>query len=221
MTELVRFDALSQTDDDAGVGEEKIVSDSSNGSLLAVQGFETTLNRLSKWLVAGSFAAFILWRHDAEALWSAMGSVLNSSLSMILKQILNQQRPISTLRSDPGMPSSHAQSMFYLAFYMVLSLFDGLGMNIFTMATGAITFICCSYLSWLRVSQQFHTIDQVLVGATLGSICGVAWFWMWHSLVQAAFIASIWVQIVVILMSVAFVVAFLVHVSQHWVGDEQ
>jgi len=71
--------------------------------------------------VAGLFAAVLLWRHDAEALWAAMGSVLNSALSVILKRILNQERPVSHLRSDPGMPSSHAQSIFYSVMFVILS----------------------------------------------------------------------------------------------------
>lgn len=75
----------------------------------------------SKWLVAALFAAVFLLRHDAEALWTAMGSVINAVLSVVLKRILNQERPIATLRSDPGMPSSHAQSIFFTVVFVSLS----------------------------------------------------------------------------------------------------
>lgn len=75
----------------------------------------------SKWLVAALFAGIILLRHDAEALWTAMGSVINAVLSIVLKRILNQERPIATLRSDPGMPSSHAQSIFFTVLFVALS----------------------------------------------------------------------------------------------------
>lgn len=75
----------------------------------------------SKWLVAALFAAIILLRHDAEALWTAMGSVINAILSIVLKRILNQERPIATLRPDPGMPSSHAQSIFFIVIFAALS----------------------------------------------------------------------------------------------------
>ena len=76
----------------------------------------------SKWLVAVLFGTVILWRHDAEAMWAVMGSTVNSLLSVILKRIFNQERPDSTLRSDPGMPSSHGQSIF---FTVVLSILSG------------------------------------------------------------------------------------------------
>ncbi|KAH0855484.1 hypothetical protein HID58_007965, partial [Brassica napus] len=43
--------------------------------------------------------------------------VSNSALSVALKRILNQQRPVATLRSDPGMPSSHAQSISFISLF--------------------------------------------------------------------------------------------------------
>ncbi|KAJ6823276.1 lipid phosphate phosphatase epsilon 2, chloroplastic-like isoform X1 [Iris pallida] len=211
--EPARIRAVGAADD--GVEEEEEAA-SSDG-----EGFEATLNRMSKWILAALFVIFILWRHDAEALWVAMGSVVNSCLSVTLKQVLNHERPVSALRSDPGMPSSHAQSLFYTAFYLVMSLSNWLGMNIFTTTVGTLSLVCCSYLSCLRVSQQFHTIDQVVVGAALGSACGATWFWMWHSFVLPSFIASIWVRIGVVLGSVSLCAAFAVHVIQDWLGDEQ
>lgn len=71
--------------------------------------------------MAGLFGLIILWKHDAEAMWAAMGSVVNAWLSITLKQLLNHERPDSALRSDPGMPSSHAQSIFYAALFAILS----------------------------------------------------------------------------------------------------
>lgn len=50
-----------------------------------------------------------------------MGAVINSGLSVTLKRVLNHQRPVSGLRSDPGMPSSHAQSLFYAAVLGIIS----------------------------------------------------------------------------------------------------
>ncbi|KAH0700972.1 hypothetical protein KY284_015187 [Solanum tuberosum] len=83
--------------------------------------FNATLNSLSKWLVAAVFVIIFLWRHDTEALWAASGSILNAGLSTVLKRILNQERPVSAIRSDPGMPSTHAQSIFYTVMFCIVS----------------------------------------------------------------------------------------------------
>lgn len=89
-------------------------------NLVKISNFLVTIMQ-SKWLVAALFGIIFLWRHDAEALWAASGSVLNSALSTVLKRILNQERPVSTIRSDPGMPSSHAQSIFYTVTFCIVS----------------------------------------------------------------------------------------------------
>lgn len=71
--------------------------------------------------MAAVLGVIVLWRHDAEALWAAGGSVINSVLSIILKKALNQERPVANLRSDPGMPSSHAQSISFAVVFAILS----------------------------------------------------------------------------------------------------
>ncbi|XP_020585293.1 lipid phosphate phosphatase epsilon 1, chloroplastic-like isoform X1 [Phalaenopsis equestris] len=180
---------------------------------------EATLNRSSKWLVAALFGFVILWKHDAEALWAAMGSVLNAWLSTVLKRLLNQDRP-SSLKSDPGMPSSHAQSIFYAAVFSVASVIRLMGINLCTVGVGVLTLLCGAYLSWMRVSQGFHTMNQVLVGAALGCACSLIWFWMWHSFVLRAFVVYIWVRVFVVLASLSFCLAFLFYVIQNWLSDE-
>lgn len=70
--------------------------------------------------MSGCFAFVALWKHDAEIIWIVLGAVTNTLLSVVLKKLLNHERP-SALRSDPGMPSSHAQSIFYGATILVIS----------------------------------------------------------------------------------------------------
>uniref|UniRef100_A0A0A9DNH6 Phosphatidic acid phosphatase type 2/haloperoxidase domain-containing protein n=1 Tax=Arundo donax TaxID=35708 RepID=A0A0A9DNH6_ARUDO len=120
---------------------------------------EAALNRMSKWLVAGSFTFAALWKHDAEVMWALLGAVANCLLSQILKKMLNHERPAPALRSDPGMPSSHAQSIFYAATFLVLSLFYWLGTNYLTIILGPATLSVATYLvrimpDWLNFSKS-------------------------------------------------------------------
>ncbi|KAF9609498.1 hypothetical protein IFM89_016584 [Coptis chinensis] len=226
MAELVTSSGLRTSDghvESYGVMEtEAILSNGSSEfrSRIDSDGFESAINKLSKWLVAALFGAIILWRHDAEALWAAMGAVMNAWLSVGLKQILNQERPIATLRSDPGMPSSHAQSIFFAIIFAILSMVKLLGINEFTVAVGMLALASGSYLSWLRVSQKLHTISQVSVGAVLGTILSILWFQAWYAFVLKAFIASLWVRMVVVLGSAAVCVCFLVYIIQYWLMEE-
>ncbi|KAL3525354.1 hypothetical protein ACH5RR_013726 [Cinchona calisaya] len=210
----------------AGSGDEGIrafeqaaLVDGSSSNPTANNGLEATLNNLSKWLGTVLFAIFLLLRHDAEAMWAALGSVLNVGLSTILKRLLNQERPVSNLRSDPGMPSSHAQSISYITIFAILSVVQWWGFNGLTAAISGIFLALGSYFTWLRVSQQLHTMSQVVVGALLGTIFSTLWFWSWDSIVLKAFESNLWVRIVIILGAAAFCIGFMLHVIRYWVME--
>ncbi|KAJ6288408.1 hypothetical protein OIU76_024401 [Salix suchowensis] len=227
MTELVRMSAFrgsngSDNEESKGLFQQEAVIDGPNEfqSGLLADGLEATLNRLSKWLVAVLFGTVILWRHDAEAMWAVMGSIVNSILSVILKRIFNQERPDSTLRSDPGMPSSHGQSIFFTVVFAILSVVEWLGANEFALILSAFILVFGTYLTWLRVSQGLHTISQVAVGAAVGSIFSIFWFWSWDSFVHKAFISSLSVRIIVVMVAAASCLGFLVYVIRNWFRDE-
>ncbi|KAI4314824.1 hypothetical protein L6164_027692 [Bauhinia variegata] len=225
MDELTRTSAFRDRDRDSDEGvrvlEQEAFIDGSNKfqSKFVFRDVEATLNKLSKWIVAGLFGAVILCRHDAEGLWFAAGSVLNAMLSLALKQILNQERP-SALKSDPGMPSSHAQSIFFTVMFAVLSSIEWLGINGLTITTSALAFGLGSYFTYLRVSQQLHTVSQVLVGAAIGSIYSILWYWSWNSFVLNAFMSSLLVRIIVVLGSIGICLGFVVYVIRYWLREE-
>ncbi|XP_026396577.1 lipid phosphate phosphatase epsilon 1, chloroplastic-like [Papaver somniferum] len=176
----------------------------------------------SKWLVVTVFGIIVIWRHDALAMRAAMGAVANAWISITLKRILDQERPVASLGSGPGMPSSHAQSIFFASVYAILSLVTYLGLNGVTVTIGVLGLGFISYLSWLRISQRHHTISQVVVGAILGTICSILWFQSWYWFVQQAFLSFLWVRIIIVLGGVTCCVIFLLYVIKHWLmdGDE-
>ncbi|KAG6392814.1 hypothetical protein SASPL_147041 [Salvia splendens] len=115
----LKWGRASTTDDGVPAFEQEAFVDVS----LTFQdgGIEATVNHLSKWLISATFIVFVLWRHDALALWASLGSALNALLSVVLKHSLNQERPFSTSRSDPGMPSSHAQAIAYTIIFLAVT----------------------------------------------------------------------------------------------------
>lgn len=184
-------------------------------------GMEATLNRLSLRLVSFAFCVIVILRHDAEAMWLLSGSLLDKVLSTVLKRVLNQARPVTTRKSDPGMPSSHAQSIFFLAAYVVVSIVESLEVNMLTLFLGSLVFALASYFSWLRVSLQYHTVSQVLVGAIVGSAFSVSWIWLWNAVIHEAYISHLLVRVCVVLGAVGFSCAVALHVIRHRLKDDK
>ncbi|KAI3848829.1 hypothetical protein MKX03_034215 [Papaver bracteatum] len=228
MTEMTKISAFSRGSGDGSLEiteNEAILGNESSDfprEIVVPSGIESTINHLSKWLVATVFGIIVVWRHDALAMWAAMGAVANAWLSITLKRILNQERPVASLGSGPGMPSSHAQSIFFASVFAILSLIKSLGLSGVTVTIGVLGLAFSSYLSWLRISQRHHTISQVVVGATLGTICSILWFQSWYGFVLKAFISFLWIRIIVVLGGITFCVSFLLYVIKHWLmdGDE-
>ncbi|KAK1439159.1 hypothetical protein QVD17_04974 [Tagetes erecta] len=185
-----------------------------------VGGLHATVNHLSKWIVAVAFGGLILLRHDAVAFWAAMGSVLNMMLSVTLKQILKQERPVSRLSSGHGMPSSHAQAIFYAIVFVIVSVIEWQGFSGVTAVLSMFVVAIGSYFAWLRVSQRYHTTIQVVVGAIVGSVFAVLWFWAWEAVVHKAYNSSLLVQILVIIGAAGSSLGFILHVIRHWLKGE-
>nr|GEW35048.1 lipid phosphate phosphatase epsilon 2, chloroplastic [Tanacetum cinerariifolium] len=184
-----------------------------------LSGLHALANHLSKWIVAVTYSIFILLRHDAFALWAALGSVLNIILSVVLKKILKQERPVSGVSSGHGMPSSHAQSIFFAIVFVTLSVVQWQGLNGVTAIFGMLLLALGSYFSWLRVSQRYHTTSQVVVGAVVGSIFSVIWFWAWEASVHKAYNSSLWVRIPLVVGTAFFCLGFVQHVIRDWIKD--
>ncbi|CAH9132388.1 unnamed protein product [Cuscuta epithymum] len=202
----------------AALEQEPLINDS---IVVAASRLEATLNNTSKWLFAVLFGLTLVSKHDAQALWASIGSVLNSLLSYILKRILNQRRPVPTSRSDPGMPSSHAQSIFYIVTFTTILMIQSFGLSGLTAALGGLIFALGCYFSWLRISQKLHTTSQVFVGAMVGFGFSILWFWLWDAIMLMAFQSLVWFRTIVILSAAGLCSGFLVYVIRYWILDEQ
>ncbi|WZY79840.1 lipid phosphate phosphatase epsilon 2, chloroplastic isoform X1 [Brassica rapa] len=215
MADLVKTHAWRDIDGEEGFQALEQEGFSPSNDLVS-GGINAVANRLSKWVVAAVFGSVLLLRHDGAALWAVIGSVSNSALSVALKRILNQQRPVATLRSDPGMPSSHAQSISFI------SLFSGntLSLSPFPISLSLILALA-SYFVWLRVSQKLHTASQVVVGAIVGSVYSTLWHITWNSLVLQPFASSFSVQVAVFTVAAASALGFAVYVLLNWFKDDK
>lgn len=92
--------------------------------------------------------------------------------------MINAARPPAARKADPGMPSSHAQSLAFLATYTAVRVAAPLSGAQLTPARGAAAAALlagAAALTALRVTLGYHTTSQVLVGAALGAGGGLGW----------------------------------------------
>jgi hypothetical protein len=102
-----------------------------------------------------------------------VGAISNGILSKILKKTLKQERPAeldtSTMDlapSDNGMPSSHAMSLGFICTFTALSL---------PYTTIPLTIYAIISLIY-RIQTNLHSLEQIVVGAILGTINGAIWW---------------------------------------------
>lgn len=188
--------------------------------IVSAGGLEPALNNMSKWIVIGFFYTVIILRHDSKALWLALGANLNGGLSILLKKMIKQDRPSSTLKSDFGMPSTHAQSIFYNVFMANLSIMEFLEMNGLVATIAGIILVIGSYFSWLRISQQDHTVSQVMVGALVGSTFSMFWFWLWEAIMVQAFLSYLWIRLVLVFGGLGTSLLLTLRCFRDWTVEE-
>jgi membrane-associated phospholipid phosphatase len=129
---------------------------------------------------------YLLWKKRNLLFYYIIGVFANSILNIILKGIIQQPRPSEDeklfnlalsnsaknvfkngLPFDTfGMPSGHAQSVFFSTCFIYLALKNR---NIL------LFYLLFSFLTMFqRVYNNYHTIFQIIVGSLLGTL--FAWF---------------------------------------------
>eukprot|EP00611_Tribonema_gayanum_P027317 TRINITY_DN6720_c0_g1_i1.p1 TRINITY_DN6720_c0_g1~~TRINITY_DN6720_c0_g1_i1.p1 ORF type:complete len:294 (-),score=77.63 TRINITY_DN6720_c0_g1_i1:197-1078(-) len=132
----------------------------------------------TRWLVAGSVGVALLLRRDPETFALVIGAIANGALSKVLKKAFNQTRPDGARLDDPGMPSSHAMSLFFIGTYVALALdaYQPQWWPVDAAQTqGALAAYALTTTLW-RVKAGLHSLPQVAVGAVFGTAGAIAWF---------------------------------------------
>ncbi|KAJ1633904.1 hypothetical protein T492DRAFT_977899 [Pavlovales sp. CCMP2436] len=128
----------------------------------------------TRYLVSGAAFVALVWRDDARVTFCVVGAVVNSLANKGLKRLFDQARPPGSPLHDPGMPSSHASSLFFFAAYLALALASGVARG-GILGAAALLALAGVAAVW-RVSAGFHTRSQVAVGACVGSAAAAAWW---------------------------------------------
>jgi membrane-associated phospholipid phosphatase len=176
--------AAENEDNENGNGESKATSISDNNynnsndaSPLMNNRIFTTIGKSTSTVVAGTFYVVLAIQRDALMVSFFIGAISNGILSKILKKLLKQARPeeLNTTQmelkpSDNGMPSSHAMSLGFIGTFTALAL---PWTSLFLLGYVVLSLI-------YRVESNLHTLPQILVGVSAGSLNGYLWFLLSH-----------------------------------------
>lgn len=126
-----------------------------------------------------TYAVLLVSRREAHVAFVLAGQLLNGVLNGLLKAALAQPRPAGSDRTDPGMPSDHAQFMGFFATYACAFLATRVRFPErpgWRPLLGAAVVALALAVAASRVYLGYHTCAQVGVGMGVGTLTGLAWY---------------------------------------------
>jgi len=123
-------------------------------------------------------------RRDLHTATLGVGVILNHLVNQVLKRVYAEPRPVirEVVLEKYGWPSNHSQYMWFVCMYCVLfikyrlhhgRLLSEIGWKV--VAAGG-CLLAALVMSYSRVYLQYHTVDQVIAGAWIGSLSALVWF---------------------------------------------
>ncbi|CAG9862955.1 unnamed protein product [Phyllotreta striolata] len=147
--------------------------------------------------IGSGFIALILFRRDLHTITFFLGTIVSELLNYILKHIICEARPLRRegVHVEYGMPSSHAQFVWFFATYVIYFVYIRLQhMNNNTIIQSLTKFLILSasismavLVSISRVYLEYHSLSQVLYGALLGVLFATLWFALTYLVLAPSF----------------------------------
>ncbi len=132
--------------------------------------YNSILKHIGNW---GPFLLFIisfflLYKTPFFLYLYIIGFILNSLINVFLKNIIRQPRP-NIKRASFGMPSGHAQSVFFSTMFILLTLKIPLYIT-------SIYLLISFNTGYQSVKYNYHTISQVIIGCLIGISLSYIWY---------------------------------------------
>lgn len=176
------------------------------------------INESTKWVVSSLVFGILLWKRDETTAWCIIGGVITAIACRTLKFLINASRPSSSVKSDPGMPSSHASTLAFLSVFPSLVVLQARhGLSSFLLAwslpMGAI------FLTSLRVILGYHTVPQVVVGWMLGATIAYTWLRFGIDLALPYLMSFMMGKMLLTVTTLAFMALFAVKNVLRWMKE--
>ena len=158
-------------------------------------GFLMALFSLAPILLLPSILTTFVYSRDLRVGFLSLGLILSTVINEVLKAIIKQQRPLLSHRKGYGMPSDHAQFMFFLFVVARNMLKDKRFRPGFARVVSSVLFIASVLVMISRIYLGVHTLSQVFIGALIGFIFGAIWTKLFEALSSEGFISH-WSNII-------------------------
>ena len=142
------------------------------------------------------YLTLIFASREVEIALLFAGQLACEALNFVLKRLIKEERPRQIHGKGYGMPSSHAQFVFFWSVALTLVLLvrhrpatskskssaaanksSRSGSRIVErLAVSAVSLVLAAATAWSRIYLNYHTPRQVLVGSSVGVLSAVAWF---------------------------------------------
>lgn len=144
---------------------------------------------VTKWTTITLVSAVLLYQRDVWVVTYVLGSIVNSAIGKMMKQVIRQPRPDGSTKGDPGMPSSHATSLSFLSVAPLVSVALHRGLRIdLQLTAAAVAAVAAGVASSWRVQAGYHTVSQVLVGWLVGTTNAVVWTALFSPPLRSVFV---------------------------------
>ncbi|CAH0474948.1 unnamed protein product [Peronospora belbahrii] len=124
------------------------------------------------------YVTIVTIQRDLDSISMFMGQFVSVLVNKVLKKLINQPRPEGAFMSGPGMPSAHSQFISFFSAYVVIYTWKRLNLHrrLEQWLTILIAIVITVLTCYSRIHLNYHSTDQVVVGAAVGGFTGVVWY---------------------------------------------
>lgn len=144
-----------------------------------------------------AYVSVLMARREFITFAALCGQLGNTALNVVLKHYINEPRPATTTLSGPGMPSNHAQFIFFTASFWALHILNKrvvtianlpfLSSNSIRRLLVLLLLLFSSGVGFSRVYLGYHFPEQVYIGAAIGATTGSLWYFFVGNIAKPLF----------------------------------
>lgn len=143
-----------------------------------------------------AYTAVFISRREFITGIALVGQLVNTAINIVIKNIIAAPRPPNCGLSGHGMPSNHAQFVFFTLAFWSCHVCNMSVVKFSASVNGGMVYrhfivlllsLAALGVGFSRVYLEYHYLNQVVVGSFLGLVLGAMWYWVVQTVLRSAF----------------------------------